>query len=73
MIKSFGVSRLVDAVGRLSGCNCLLAATLKRFPVPQDNFVPVAISSNGLVGFTTRIGSGGKLEHDPETLSRAPD
>jgi hypothetical protein len=55
------------------GCNCLLAATLKRFPVPQDNFVPVAISSNGLVGFTTRIGSGGKLEHDPETLFRAPD
>ncbi|MFP6847155.1 MAG: hypothetical protein VCA57_00505 [Pseudomonas sp.] len=42
---------------------------VKRFPVPQDNFVPVAISSNGLVGFTTQIGSDGKLERDPEGFS----
>ncbi|PKM26690.1 MAG: hypothetical protein CVV09_04770 [Gammaproteobacteria bacterium HGW-Gammaproteobacteria-13] len=57
-----------DAVGRLNVL-CLLRAVAKRFPVPQDNFVPVAISSNGLVGFTTQIGSDGKLERDSEGLS----
>jgi hypothetical protein len=46
-----------------------MRAAAKRFPVPQDNFVPVAISSNGLVGFTTQIGSDGKLERDSEGLS----
>lgn len=57
-----------DAAGRLN-LLCLLRAVAKRFPVPQDNFVPVAISSNGLVGFTTQIGSDGKLERDSEGLS----
>ena len=52
-----------------STCCDVMHAVAKRFPVPQDNFVPVAISSNGLVGFTTQIGSGGKLERDSEGFS----
>jgi hypothetical protein len=51
----------------------LHAAVAKRFPVPQDNFVPVAISSNCLVGFTTQIGSDGKLERDSEALNGTSD
>jgi len=68
MNGSFGVYRIRDAVGRLN-LLCMMRAVAKRFPVPQDNFVPVAISSNGLVGFTTQIGSDGKLEHDSEGFS----
>ena len=68
MTGSFGVHRIKDAVGRLN-LLCSMRAVAKRFPVPQDNFVPVAISSNGLVGFTTQIGSDGKLERDSEGLS----
>ncbi len=48
---------------------CVTRAVAKRFPVPQDNFVPVAISLNGLVSFTTQIGSDGKLERDSEGFS----
>jgi hypothetical protein len=68
MSGSFGVYRRVKAVKRLN-LLCLMRAVAKRFPVPQDNFVPVAISSNGLVGFTTQIGSDGKLERDSEGFS----
>ena len=56
-----------DSVGPT--CCDVMHTVAKRFPVPQDNFVPVAISSNGLVGFTTQIGSDGKLERDPEGFS----
>ena len=69
---SFGLYRIPDAVGRLRWRERLLADA-KRFPVPQDNFVPVAISSNGLVGFTTQIGSDGKLERDSEALNGTSD
>jgi len=72
MTGSFGVYRIKDAVGRLN-LLCLMRAIAKRFPVPQDNFVPVAISSNGLVGFTTQIGSDGKLERDSEALNGTSD
>ena len=56
-----------------SGAVTVMLADAKRFPVPQDNFVPVAISSNGLVGFTTQIGSDGKLERDSEVLNGTSD
>jgi hypothetical protein len=53
----------------VSTCYGALRTVAKRFPVPQDNFVPVAISSDGLVGFTTQIGSDGKFERDSEGFS----
>ena len=53
----------------VSTCYGALRTVAKRFPVPQDNFVPVAISLDGLVGFTTQIGSDGKLERDSEGFS----
>ncbi len=44
-------------LGVAVGCVASLAVTFKRFPVPQDNFVPVAISLNCLVSGKTRIES----------------
>jgi hypothetical protein len=52
-----------------STCCGVIRTVAKRFPVPQDNFVPVAISLNGLVGFTTQIGSYVKFERNSEGFS----